>query len=256
VKIPNGSTSLLNQKIGSVVTESPLLYFNEINQIKSAVFNGDGLWKWRLRDFAQNDNHQLFNELITKTVQYLSVKADKSFFRVYSKKIISEIEDLEFTAEVYNQSYELITEPDVTIVIKDVNNKDYNYTFSKKEKIYKLNAGKFSPGEYNYTANVKIGDKTYSKTGIINIKEIVAEKINTVANHQLLYQLAKQNNGNLYSTKQLNDLKQSILSNTNIQTITYSHKTLSDLINLKWIFFIILTLLSTEWFLRKQNGKM
>lgn len=256
VKTPNGSTSLFNQKIGSVTTESPLFYFNEVNNIKSAVFNGDGLWKWRMRDFAQNENHLLFNELILKTVQYLSVKADKTFFRIYTKKIINENEDLEFTAEVYNQSYELITEPDVTINIKDSNNKQYNYTFSKKEKIYKLNAGKLSPGEYTYVANVKIGDKSYTKSGAISIREMVAEKINTVANHQLLYQLAKQNGGNLYYSNQLDELQKAILSNPNIQTITYSHKTLSDLINLRWIFFIILLLLSTEWFLRKQNGKM
>lgn len=256
VKAPNGSSSLLNQKIGSINTESPLFYFNEVNSVKNAIFNGDGIWKWRLRDFGQNENHLLFNELILKTVQYLSVKADKSFFRVYSKKIVNENEDLDFTAEVYNQSYELITEPDVTINLKDENNKQYAYTFSKKEKIYKLNAGKLSPGEYTYVANVKIGDKSYTKNGAISIREMVAEKINTVANHQLLYQLAKENRGNLYYPDQLAELQKSILSDSTIKTITYSQKTLNDLINLKWIFFIILALLSMEWFLRKQNGKM
>ena len=47
---------------------------------------------------------------LAKIVQYLSVKSwIKSFFRVFTKKIINENEPIEFTAEVYNQSYELVT---------------------------------------------------------------------------------------------------------------------------------------------------
>jgi hypothetical protein len=78
-----------------------------------------------MRDYADHGNHNLFNELISKTVQYLSVKADKSFFRVFTKKIINENEAIDFTAEVYNQSYELVTEPDVTLILKDDKGKAY-----------------------------------------------------------------------------------------------------------------------------------
>lgn len=254
--IPNGSSALMHQKIGSVETTNALFYFNEINAKKSAVFNGDGLWKWRLRDYAEHSNHELFNELITKTVQYLSVKADKSFFRVFTKKIINENEELDFSAEVYNQSYELVTEPDVTLVLKDEKNKSYNYTFSKKQNNYKLNPGKFAAGEYRYEAVVKYGDKTFTKNGLITIKEIISEKINTVANHQLLYQISKKSGGNLYYKNQLEQLKNELLNSDDIKTITYTSKQLDEFINLKWLFFVILILLSTEWFLRKYNGKL
>ena len=251
-----GANSLLTQKIGVVETDEPLMVFIENNGIKTAGFLGDGLWRWRMRDFADHGNHNLFNELISKTVQYLSVKADKSFFRIYTKKIINENEAIDFTAEVYNQSYELVTEPDVTLILKDDKGKAYNYTFNKKQTMYSLSAGQFPAGEYNYEAKVKFGDKLYTKSGIVIIKEIVSEKINTVANHQLLYQIAKQSGGKLFYKNQLEQLQKEILSSQTIKSITYSHKQLTDLVNLKWIFFIILALLSTEWFLRKYNGKV
>lgn len=252
----SGLNCLLTQKIGMVETEEPLMVFTENNGVKFCGFLGDGLWRWRLRDFADHENHDLFNELIHKTVQYLSVKSDKSFFRVYSKKVIHENEPLDFTAEVYNQSYELITEPDVTLILKDANRKTYNYTFSKKQNMYQLSAGLFSPGEYQYEAQVKYGDKLFTKSGIIIIKEIILEKINTVANHQLLYQLAKETGGKLYYPLQLNELQENILASDHIKSITYSSKQLSHLINLKWLFVVILLFLSTEWFLRKYNGKV
>ena len=255
-QVSNGANSLLTQKIGVVETEEPLLVFAESNGVKAGGFLGDGLWRWRLRDYADHENHNLFNELINKTVQYLSVKADKSFFRVYSKKIINENEAMEFTAEVYNQSYELVTEPDVTLTLKDEKGKSYNYTFSKKQNMYILSAGMFQAGEYHYEAKVKYGDKLYTKSGIVIIKEIVSEKINTVANHQLLYQLSKQSGGKLFYQNQFNQLQKDILSNETIKSITYSHKQLTDLVNLKWLFFIILAFLSIEWFLRKYNGKV
>lgn len=263
VKVPfksavaaNGVNSLLTQKIGVVDTDEPLFFFSESNGIKSGGFTGDGLWRWKLRDFADHGNHNLFNELISKMVQYLSVKADKSFFRVFTKKIINENEPLDFTAEVYNQSYELVTEPDVNLSLKDAKGKVYSYTFNKKQTMYSLSAGLFPAGDYTYEAKVKFGDKLYTKSGLVIVKEVISEKLNTVANHHLLYQLSAQSGGTLYYKDQLEQLEKAIVSTDHIKSITYSHKQLNDLVNLKWIFFVILLLLSTEWFLRKYNGKV
>lgn len=250
------SYSLYNQRIGVVNTNTSLFLFTEINGLKTACFLGDGLWRWSMRDFLDHDNHILFNELINKSVQYLSVKADKSFFKVFSKKIVNENEVIDFTAEVYNQSYELITEPDVSLVLKDSKNKVYNYTFSKKETMYQLSIGQFPAGEYTFEAKVKVGDKFFSKSGVVVVKEIISEKINTVANHQILYQLSKESGGKLFYKNQFAQLQKEILENKFIKNITYTHKELTDIINLRWIFFIVLGLLSLEWFLRKRNGSV
>ena len=122
--------------------------------------------------------------------------------------------------------------------------------------MYSLSAGQFPAGEYTYEAKVKYGDKLYTKSGIVIIKEIVSERINTVANHQLLYQISKQSGGKLFYKNQLELLQKDILASDSIKSITYSHKQLTDLVNLKWLFFVILAFLSIEWFLRKYNGKV
>lgn len=252
--IANSATIFMTQRIGVVETENPLLLFNTNGEQKSGVFLGDGLWRWKLRDFADHENHDLFNELISKIVQYLSVKADKSFFRVKTRKVINENEEVELEAEVYNNSYELITEPEVTIVITNESDKKFNYTFSKTGLGYRLNVGILPPGEYSYKATTNNGTKAQEQRGFFTVKEIVAEKINAVADHKLLQQLSTKSNGKLFYSNQLTQLKDLLANSENIKTITYSHKDVKDLIDIKTIFFILLALLSLEWFIRKRNG--
>ncbi len=250
--VGNGVNVLINQKIGVIETENPILIFSELNGLKSSVFIGDGLWRWKMRDFAEHNNVNLFTELIGKSIQYLSIKGDKSFFRVTSPKVINDNEAVELSAEVYNKSYELITVPDVSLTLTNSDKKQFNSIFSKAEGMYKLNLGYLTQGEYKYEAKVKINGEMLSKQGTIMVKEIVSEKINTVANHQLLYQLSNKTGGKLFYADQLNQLRETILKNQLIKPITYSTNQTKLIIELKWLFYIILFLLSAEWYFRKQ----
>lgn len=250
----NNSTPLFYQRIGIVDTKNPLMVFNTTGDVKSALFNGEGIWRWRLQDFAANGNHQLFDEFISKTVQYLSVKVDKSFFKVLSKNNFFENEAVEMEAEVYNESYELINDPEVNCVITNADNKKFNYTFSKTTNAYRLNAGMMPVGEYKYEAKVKVGEKLYQQRGTFSVTALQVELTNTVADHQMLYSLAKKHDGELIYPQQLEQLATKLNAREDIKTVSYSEKKLKEVIHLKWIFFLILTLLSIEWFMRKRNG--
>jgi hypothetical protein len=247
-----GDAVLFKQKIGSVETNNPLLFFKEINGLKSGYFYGDGLWRWKLREFAENQNNNLFNELILKSVQYLTVKNDKSFFRVKAPKIINENESIEFGAEVYNKSYELVNTEDVLLSVTNNQNKKYQFTFNKLGNAYQLNIGELPIGEYSYKAQTKLGAESFIKEGSFIIKPLVTEKINTVANHQLLYQLALTTNGKFLNFSQINEISNLIKTNQTIKPITYSENNTNQLINFKWIIVVIVSLMALEWYLRKM----
>lgn len=252
--ITNSASVLGYQQIGTVKTEAPLVLFNEVNGRRTGVIAGEGLWRWRLEDYQNNQSHTLFNEFVGKVVQYLSVKEDKSYFRVSGKTIFNENEPIILDGELYNQSYELVNTPDVDVTITDANSKSYNYRFSKTTNAYRLNAGQLPPGEYKYTARTKLGDKAYSKAGSFSIAAIKVELTNTVADHRLLYTLAQKKGGKMYYPKQLDQLLADLNGREDIKPVSYAQKRLDDLINLRWIFFILLALLATEWFIRKRNG--
>ena len=253
-KLTNGTVALLNQQIGQVETENPIILFASNTNQKSALFCGEGIWRWKLRDFSDHQNNVLFEELIQKTVQYLAIKADKSFFRVNTKKIINENDPLEFDAEVYNPSYERINEAEVSMLITNEAKKQFQYTFSKTENSYHLNAGNFPPGKYSFEAKVKTNNELYIQKGTFLIKPLLAEYTHTCADHALLYRLSKATGGQMYDPGHLEELQKKLLEQDVLKPLVHEKKQVSDLIDLKIYFFILLTLLSLEWFIRKYNG--
>ena len=101
---------------------------------------------------------------------------------------------------------------------------------------------------------MKLGAKDYLETGKFQIKPLLLEANNTVANHQLLQNIAQKFGGKLFYPQQMDDISKSIMANSNITSIIYEENDLKELINLKWIFFVLLALVGLEWFLRKRNG--
>ncbi|MES2838146.1 MAG: hypothetical protein V4667_11520 [Bacteroidota bacterium] len=253
-KFANGFQTLLSQQLGAVKTKEPLVVVGENNNQKLAYVLGEGFWKWRLIDFSKNKNHNQFNELVTKIVQYLSVKENKSLFRVTTKNAYLDNEAIAIEAELYNESYELINDAEVSLTLIDENDKKYSFNFSPANNRYKLNAGVFAAGTYKYEAKANYKGKSYTARGEIIVNKIVAELLNTTADHQLLNLLATKTGGKMYFINQLQKLSDELNSRDDLVAVGYEESKLSDAINLKWIFILILVLLTTEWFLRKYNG--
>lgn len=245
---------LLNQKIGNVETENPLLIFFEKANKKNAVLFGEGIWRWRMQEYLMTKNNDATNELINKTVQFLAIKDDKSKFRIILNKSFFENEEIIINAELYNDSYELINEPEVQISLENSKGKKFNYVFNKTTKAYVLSAGILNPDIYNFKATTKLGDKIYSQKGQFQIIPLVIESNNSTADFQLMQNLAKKFGGKMFYPENIKDLSSSIEQNSNISSIIYEEHDIKEWIQIKWIFFILLLLLSLEWFLRKRNG--
>ena len=244
----------LSQKIGLVNTEEPLFVFNQMLDQKTGIIFGEGIWKWRMNNFAIDANHLTFNDIINKSVQFLALRVDKSLFRVFHKTNFEENENIEFEAELYNDIYELVNQPEISITITGSDEKNYPFYFSKSAKAYILDAGNFPPDNYSYYAKVQSGDKMLTESGEFTVSKVNIEKVNTVADHGLLYNLAKEKGGEMFYPKNLNELPAVIKNREDIATISYSSKKFTEIISLHWLLIGILFLLTIEWFIRKRAG--
>ena len=251
------SSLLMNQQIGKLPTEKPLLLFGEDLQRRIAVLAGEGIWRWRLEDFQENASHEAIDELITKTVQYLVSADDKRKFRVYaSKNTFDENERVILNAELYNDAFELVNTPDVNIALNNKNGKSYSFVFSRTLNSYQLDAGELVAGEYNYTAGTTLGKVKHQAEGQFIISRQDSEYKQSIANHQLLFTIAKQNGGQMLFPAQLDELPALIKANEQVKSVFYENPKYSELIDLKLLFFMILALLSLEWLSRKRNGEI
>jgi len=248
------ANTFLFQKINNIVTNYPLFLFNDNNFGKTGILTGTGIWQWKVYNYLYANNHDVFNEIVNKTALFLSAKGDRSFFRVLVKNVYNENAPVEFTAELYNDSYELQNTPEVEFHYTDQEGKKYEMLFSKQNNGYFISLGKLPTGTYSWNANVKFGDRSYSKSGTFTVQEIQLETLNLVANHALLQNISESTQGKFYTANDFFALESDIGNNENIKTIASYQKRYSLFLNSWWYYIAIILLMGTEWFLRKWGG--
>ncbi|MCB0563973.1 MAG: VWA domain-containing protein [Phaeodactylibacter sp.] len=245
---------LLYQRIGKVDTRYPLLVLGDEGQSKAGILFGEGAWRWRLFDYLQNQNHDIFNELATKTVQYLSLKEDKRRFRAsLSKNIFNENESIYFDAELYNESFELVNEPDARLVITDGAGKEFNFTFNRVGEDYRLNAGILPVGNYSFQASTSYNGENLTYSGQFSVQPIQLESYEATANHGLLRLLSEKYGGQLVYPADLASIAD-MIRQREVKPVIYETSRTQPVINLKWLFFALLGLLTVEWFFRRYFG--
>ncbi|QHT69619.1 VWA domain-containing protein [Rhodocytophaga rosea] len=253
-KVPASAEVLLYQRVGNLVTNKPLLVVHTDKTRKSATLMGDGLWEWRLEEFNLTEKHDAVDDLVSKLVQYLSAKEDKRKLRVYP--IADEFLDSEkviFEAETYNDIYERIYGIPITLELTDDENQTNKYTFTNSEDNPRFEISGLTKGIYRYKASAQVQGKAEQVTGEFTVKDLQLEALNTTADHTLLKKLAEQTNGRFYLPTQFNDLAASLSANPPPDIIQSSEELL-ELIHLKWLFFLFMTLLTIEWGIRKYQG--
>lgn len=246
--------NVLYQAVGNTRTSKPLLLIGTQQDKKTAVFMGEGLWTWRMQEAKLYDDTRAFDNLVVKTVQYLSAKDDKRKFRCTPVKIeVLANEKLGFETETYNSIFERVYQKKITLNLVGDNGKKFKYEFINSEANNIFEIPGMPPGIYKYTATAELDGKVETITGQVYVKEADLELSMLTANHELLRTLAENNGGKFYnSTTQLLDE----LSNKTFPATLRSKEEYKDLINLRWLFIILLMLLTTEWVVRKVKGEV
>ena len=243
---------LFTQNILGITTQNPIFTFSKQGEYRQAVCTVEGLWKWRLYEFLKTNKHQLFDELINKSVQFLSVKEDKRPFRLRHEKLIYENEPLLIEADLYDANYELVNSAEVSLLIKDEDENEYNFSFNKTAISYTLELNELKVGNYSYEAKVILNGTELLNKGKFSVLPLELENISSQANPQILYNLSQKYGGKSYDKSQFSQLKNE-LSTIESQSLSYKEESKSDFINLKWLFTLLFVFLSLEWFIRKRT---
>jgi len=247
-------TPLFYQKILNLETAKPLFATGNLKGRKIGFIFGEGIWRWRLYDYYVNQNQTRFNELVNQLVHYLALRENEDNFILNFNPLNSEIDDVIINAEVYNDAFERITTEEVNIEIRNTKGDDFLFTFDVQGEKYYLNAGKLPSDDYTFSADVTIGNETFNETGSFTIVTVNQENLVNRANHNLMYQLATQSGGRFYLPDGVDQLISDLKNNNQLKPSSYFQEMVHELLNIRWLFFVFLLLLSMEWFLRKYWG--
>ncbi|MBX2897288.1 MAG: VWA domain-containing protein [Cyclobacteriaceae bacterium] len=251
---PVAANVLLYQRIGSVATDRPMLFTWPDNNRKVCVLIGEGIWRWRLSEFSDTGNTIAFDELFSKLVQYLSTLEDKRKFRSFPlQNEFSDSEPVVIESQVYNDLFELIYGNTIKLEVRHESGvvSNYSYVISPGSARYRI--GGLKEGVYRFTASTVVNDKTETVSGQFLVRAQNLEAQNLTADFGLLRTLAQQTGGKFYRADQVNQLATD-LQQTKAASLIHTEETFNQLINLKWVFFLLLALISAEWFIRKYLG--
>ncbi|HTF21046.1 MAG TPA: hypothetical protein VK658_23385, partial [Chryseolinea sp.] len=175
-------------------------------------------------------------------------------FRSYPiKQEFSDSEPVVFESQVYNDIFEPIYGNAINIELtSDTGQKTrYNYTTSAGNTRYQI--GGLGEGVYKYVASTKLNNKEERVGGEFAVIARQAELQNLTADFDLLKKMSSNTGGQFYTLSKADDLK-TALQAKKAKSVIHTEESYSALVNLKWVFFLLLTLISLEWFARKYFG--
>lgn len=254
LRLPLTAIPLLQQRVGSVATDKPLLAVDVQDNRKIGVMLGEGFWRWRLNEFDRTEGTVAFDEIWGKLVQYLSTAEDKRKFRSYPiQQQFNDTEPAVFESQVYNDLFEPVYGNTIALEITNEQGQRRAYTYVTSPGNIRYQVGGLQEGVYRYAASTTLQGKKETVRGEFVVVSQQAELQYLTADFDLLRKLSSGTGGYFVRADQLNRLEQQ-LSATQATTVLHSEETFQSLIHLKWIFWLVVVAVSVEWFFRKYLG--
>lgn len=245
---------LMQQKVGSLDIDKPLMFYYDDGDIKSAVTAATGIWQWRLQEAGLSDKSALFDEIVLKTIQFLSIKSDKKQFVVRPRQSSFNENDRVFIdTEVYNEIYARSYGNTINLSLTDENGDSNTFELVDNEVNAAFNLGRMGQGVYKYTATATVSGKKVTEKGEFIVSQTQVESLNLQADHQMLRHIAKKTGGEFYSLNSKSQLTER-LKEADFASIIRTEEEFFPLINSLWVIGLIILLLSVEWFFRKYLG--
>jgi uncharacterized membrane protein len=248
-----GATVLLEAKRGGASSGAvPLLAQQRYGRGQTLALTATDTWRWRMKMDSKSNAHETFwrqmlRYLVSGTPKQIEVGAERDVYVMDDVvQVVADVRDKHYNAVNDAQATARITKPsgatlDVPLKFTSINDANVYTGEFKADELgqhgIELLANSKSIGAADVKSNVLISD-------------LNREFYGAAQNSDLLKRIAAETGGKYY---QAGDL-QSLLDDLTYRKTPYSEMQTKDLWDMPINFFLIIGLLSAEWFLRKREG--
>ena len=247
--------NLLTQKINGIQTEQPLLSVLDVNNQKISVVFGEGIWKWRASSFLNTNSFQEFDQFIGNLVQFTASNKKRSRLEVNTDNLYPANSNINISAFYTDKNYKFDARASIEITITNTATKEVKkLPLSLINNSYQVSVDNLISGDYIFS--VEVLGQNIKKYGKFKISDYQIEEQFTSANKNKLKKLASKTGGRLYYKNQIESLIQHLIEDKTYFTTQKSIEKEQNLIDWKWILFLVVVLFTAEWFIRKYFGKI
>jgi len=255
VDLPSNYQVLLYQKVGKIKKNDPLLFFKNTASSKLGIFYGEGIWRWKMYEFAKTKQNEAFNEFVQKTTNYLINKENASALRISLPKTFNTIEDVNLKAEFYDETQALNNKTQIQFQITNEQKQKSVFQFAQIGDYFNLSLGRLKAGKYTWTATTLFHGKRYTKQGVFFVENKPIESFDVVSDFTVLRKISHQSKGEFYTSNELNSILEKIEQNSDVTTMSFEDIKQHTLLDEIWILILLFILLASEWFLRRWFGE-
>lgn len=250
------SNVLIKSKVRNLPVTSPLMISRAVANQRSIALLAGEIWQWNLSTTEKHPG--FFNNFINDIVKWLYLSDQQKQFVIRSnKKIFSYGEQVEFTAELYDQTFTPVDSAQIELTIKK-QNEEHKISFEKiNSGIYQAFFDANETGDYTFDGTAKFnGSLTQSNAGRFTVTDAQIELLDTRMNIGLLQQTAQITGGKYFSINDYSGLLNELKRINKIISKDKLSYTEIELWSNEWIMILIICLFATEWFIRKRTGML
>ena len=252
--ILNKSEFLLDQYINGYRTESPLLAIIESNLRREAIWDGEGLWKWRAQSFIESQDHRKFDIFMGNIIQYLASNKRRSRLELNFKNIYYNNNSIKVSAQFFDKNFVFNPNANISITIKNMETKElFVSPLILKENFYEIDLSALNAGDYSFSVTLE-DDVKLTRSGSFTIFDYNIEQQFLTADVSKLKRLATNTNGDISFLSDPYKVLEDLANNDSFNQVQKETQIIKPLIEFKYILMLIIISLSLEWLIRKYNG--
>jgi hypothetical protein len=250
------SEAVAKVKANNIVTNKPLIISRRLGNQRAIVVLAKDIWKWKLQTALKDQD--VFDRFIMNSIKWLNSPEDKKRVQIKTtKKLFALGEEIEFTAQVYDDAFNPISDAEVKVKVKNEKDKFELNLNSLGNGLYEGTLQTNKPGNYSFNGDAKLNNKLVgSDVGLFNIGEVDIEMMNTKLNYDFLNSLANVSDGRYFQPEEANMLFD-LLTNLNKKSSKEKIETKEfSLWSNEFLMIVIILLFGIEWFVRKREGML
>jgi len=252
-ELPATASVLIRASYEGAETGIPVLITEEAGNLRRAVVNTHGWFRYTQARDEQTRNYA--TGLIANITSWAATSPDSENLRIQPGKLVyQEGEEINFRAELSNETGEPETDAVIEVTVSDANNDERSYTMRHRSNgNYHLTTGAIAAGNYTYSAEARKGGRVIDTAeGDFTVTASTLEYVDTRRDDEMLRRLAEVSGGEF-----LQEFSPAAilgeLDNRNLLQQIEERRTAFRFLHEHVIWFILVMLLLTgEWLLRRK----
>lgn len=246
--------NLLGQSIDGFETETSLLATTELNGSRNAIFDGEGIWKWRAQSFIESKDYNEFDNFFGKVIQYLASNKRRSRLEVSYENFYYNNKSIRISAQYFDKNFVFNSNANISILITNSDSKQsFEYPLLLKRNFYEIDLNNLKAGEYVFKVSVNDEIKL-TRNGAFTILDFNVEQQFLNPDVTKLSRVATNTKGKNFFISDSFLLIDTLIKDDNFKQVEISKEKIEPLIEWIYLLGLIILSLSIEWFLRKYNG--